>query len=300
VKARALLAGEWLLAMLVRAMFLVMRGMGSRIGPSIGAAVARGIGPFTPTQRIVLGNLRLAFPEHDEAWITATAREAWDNLGRTACEYVHLPAILAGTTPEKLGPRLEADAATEARFQQLRREGRPVLVFGAHLANWELPAVVAHAIDQNAAILYRTPNNRFIAAYVTAKREPIMGRLIPAGIAAPIRMAEALDSGMNLGMLIDQRFGRGPQVPFFGHPVAANPFLARLAGRFDAPVYGMRAIRLPHGRFRIMLEGPFELPRDSRGKIDVPAATAFLNQVIEGWVREHPGQWLWMHRRWRG
>lgn len=299
MSARARRAAEWALAMLVRGLLLVMRLMGSRFGPAVGAAVARNIGPFTGTQRIVLGNLRLAFPEHDEAWIAATAREAWDNLGRTACEYVHLPAILAGTTPEKLGPRLEADAQSEARFLGLQEAGRPVLVFGAHLANWELPAVVAHAIAANAAILYRTPNNPFIAADVTAMREPIMGRLIPAGLTAPIRMAEALDEGLNLGMLIDQRFGRGPLVPFFGRPVAANPFLARLARRFDAPVYGMRAIRLDGGRFRICLEGPFELPRDSQGRVAVEAATAMLNQVIEGWVREHPGQWLWMHRRWR-
>ncbi len=285
--------------MLVRGLFLVMRLMGGRFGPAVGATVARGIGPFTPTQRIVLGNLRLAFPERDEAGIQATARAAWDNLGRTACEYVHLPAILAGTTPDRLGPRLEADAQTEARFLALRDAGGPVLVFGAHLANWELPAAVAHAIASNAAILYRTPNNPFIAADVTAMRAPIMGRLIPAGMTAPIRMAEALDEGLNLGMLIDQRFGRGPLVPFFGRPVAANPFLARLARRFDLPVYGMRAIRLPRGRFRICLEGPFDLPRDSQGKVAVEQATAMLNEVIEGWVREHPGQWLWMHRRWR-
>ena len=86
--------------MLVRGMYLVMRAMGSRFGPAMGAAVARGIGPLTPTHRIALANLRLAFPERDEAWIAATAREAWDNLGRTACEYVHLPAIMAGTTPQ--------------------------------------------------------------------------------------------------------------------------------------------------------------------------------------------------------
>ena len=286
--------------MLVRALFLFVRLLGSRAAPALGGFVARHIGPFTPTQRITLANLRLAFPEHDDAWHRATAREAWDNLGRTACEYVHLGNIFDGTLPQKPGARVEADAASVARFEQLRTEGRPALVFAAHLANWELPAVAAHAIGQNAAILYRTPNNRFIAADITAMREPIMGKLIPAGMTAPIRMAEALDGGLNLGMLIDQRFGRGPRVPFFGHPVAANPFAARLARRFEPPVYGMRAIRLPGGRFRIALEGPFELPRDAQGKVAVEEATAYLNQVIEGWIRENPGQWLWMHRRWRG
>ena len=280
-----------MLAWLTRALFALMRLLGPNLAPAIGGAVARTLGPFTPTQRIVLANLRLAFPDRDPAWHRTTARAAWDNLGRTSCEYVHLARLYS--------ERTERDPASLDRFAALEASGRPVLVFAAHLANWELPAVAAHAHGQRAAILYRTPNNRRIAADVAAMREPIMGRLIPAGMMAPIRMAEALDAGLNLGMLIDQRFGRGPRVPFFGHPVAANPFLARLARRFDPPVYGMRAIRLPGGRFRIMLEGPFDLPRDAAGKIDIEPATAFLNQVIEGWVREHPGQWLWMHRRWR-
>ncbi len=64
-------------------------------------------------------------------------------------------------------------------------------------------------------------------------------------------------------------------------------------------MFGLRAIRLGGARFRLELTEPLELPRDAAGKVDVEAATAILNRVVEGWVREHPGQWLWMHRRWR-
>jgi KDO2-lipid IV(A) lauroyltransferase len=60
-----------------------------------------------------------------------------------------------------------------------------------------------------------------------------------------------------------------------------------------------RAIRLPDGRFRLDLTEEIPMPRDAEGQIDVDAATQAMNTVIEGWVREHPGQWLWMHRRWR-
>jgi KDO2-lipid IV(A) lauroyltransferase len=154
-------------------------------------------------------------------------------------------------------------------------------------------------MGQRGVILYRTPNNRFIAEDIVRLRAPIMGELIPAGISAPIRMAAALDAGVSVGMLVDQRFGRGPVVPFFGKPAASNPFLARLARRFEAPVYGLRAIREPGHRFRLELIGPLELPRDASGKVDVEATTALVNRIIEGWIREHPGQWLWMHRRWR-
>ncbi len=116
---------------------------------------------------------------------------------------------------------------------------------------------------------------------------------------APVRMMEALDQGLHVGMLIDQRFSRGPQVPFMGRLTHSNPLLARMARRFDCPVHGARAIRLPGGRFRLELTEAVALPRDARGRVDVDAATAQLNRIVEGWVREHPGQWLWMHRRWR-
>jgi KDO2-lipid IV(A) lauroyltransferase len=173
------------------------------------------------------------------------------------------------------------------------------MVFAAHLANWELPAVAAQRHGLPAAALYRTPNNRAIARDILAMRRPVMGELIPASTAAPIRMMEALDAGLHLGMLVDQRFGRGPQVRFLGRTATANPLLARLARRFDCPVHGARAIRLPGNRFRLELTEAIALPRDARGVVDVDAATQAINDIIAGWIREHPGQWLWQHRRWR-
>ena len=286
--------GEWLVAWLSRQVFAALRLLGPDRASNLGAWLAPRIGRWLPHHRFALENLRLAFPEKSEPEREMIARQSWANLGRTVCEYPHLDVLYDGD-----GLRVESHDATKKRLTAMREAGQPVLIFGAHLANWELPAVIAHAFGQRAAILYRTPNNPFIAADIVKMREPIMGTLIPAGISAPIRMAEALDSGINLGMLVDQRFGRGPRVPFFGHPVAANPFIARLARRFEAPVHGIRAIRLPNNRFSLELTEALDLPRDAKGKVDTDAATAMINQVIEGWVREHPGQWLWMHRRWR-
>ncbi|WP_424814672.1 lipid A biosynthesis lauroyl acyltransferase [Roseococcus sp. YIM B11640] len=286
--------GEWLLAQLVRLIFALLRALGPDRASNLGAWVTPRLGVWTRNHKHTMDNLRLAYPEKTEAERLEIAKEAWANLGRTACEYPHLEALF-----DVANGRVEADEDSKRRFEEIRVSGKPVLVFAAHLANWELPAVAAFKLGQPAAILYRTPNNRFIAADIVAMREPIMGQLIPAGIAAPIRMADALDRGLTLGMLIDQRFGRGPRVPFFGHPVAANPFLARLARRFGTPVHGLRAVRLPGNRFRLELTPALDLPRDAKGQVDVEASTAMVNGIIEGWVREHPGQWLWMHRRWR-
>lgn len=286
-------------AALVRAGFALLRALGPNLAPRLGGFVARSIGPLLPLQRGTLENIRHAFPELSAVGHRRIAWEAWDNLGRTACEYVHMEAIWDFDPEHPNTGRIDAPPAMIERFEALRLDGKPALIFGAHLGNWELPAIAAARHGLDAAVLYRTPNNPAVARDILVLRAGSMGLLIPAGIAAPIRMMEALDQGRHVGMLIDQRFGRGPRVPFMGRFAASNPLLARLARRFDCPVHGARTIRLPGGRFRMELTEAVHLPRDTAGRIDVDAATALLNRIVEGWVREHPGQWLWMHRRWR-
>lgn len=276
--------GEVILARLARLVFAGLRGLGLRRASALGGAVLRALGPWTPRQKRVLGNLALAFPERDAAWRAAVARDAWENLGRTACEYVHLAELAA---------QAELPPGTMQALARLRADPRPKLVMAAHLANWEVPAVIMHARGERSAIVYRTPNNARIAAMVRAMREPIMGRLIPATMAAPRTMHAMLKDGVSIGMLIDQHFSRGMRVAFMGADVLANPLVAQLAARHGVAVYGMRAQRLPGGGVRAVLEGPYDLPAD------LAAAVQAQNDIIARWVREAPGDWLWMHRRWR-
>ncbi len=260
-------------------------------------AVARRLGPLTPAHRIGQANLRAAFPDAEPAWIAATLRGAWENLGRVAGEYVHLGRLWDFDPDHPNAGRIETDAAP--LFYRLLDDGQPALCFAAHLGNWELPAVAAAAHGLPSAAVYRMPNNRAIAAEIERVRTPLMGQLIRTRAQAPLAMAAALQNGTHLGMLVDQRLSRGVDVTFFGQRCKANPTLARLARLFDCPVVGVRVVRLPGRRFRVDATGPLALPRDPQGKVDVPAATQAITEVIEGWIREHPDQWLWFHRRWR-
>jgi hypothetical protein len=116
-----------------------------------------------------------------------------------------------------------------------------------------------------------------------------MGVLVPAGMGAPLRLARALEAGQHIGMLVDQRFGRGPRVMFMGREAAANPLLAQLARRFDCPVHGARAIRLPGGRFRLELTEEIPLPRDAEGLIDINAATLVDPKGVIGTLKPAAG-----------
>ena len=100
-------------------------------------------------------------------------------------------------------------------------------------------------------------------------------------------------------MLVDQYQAGGVEVTFFGRRCRVNPIFARLARIFDAPIYGSRIIRLPHRRFRYDSVGPIEPVRDGSGRVDVAATMQMIMSIIEAWIREHPEQWLWLHRLWR-
>lgn len=262
-------------------------------------AVLRRVGPWLPQHRVGRENLRAAFPEKDAAWIEATLRGAWENLGRVAGEYVHLGRLWDFSLETAETGRVRANPATIALFDTLRDDGKPALVFAAHLGNWEFPALAAPAHHLPSAVVYRMPNNKAVAGRIAAIRSTLMGRLIRSRPEAVFEMASALDQGLHLGMLVDQHFSRGVEIQFFGRSCWANPTVARLARQFDCPVIGTRAIRLPGNRFQVDSVGPLDLPRDDAGKIDVQGATQMINTIIEGWIREHPEQWLWFHRRWR-
>jgi KDO2-lipid IV(A) lauroyltransferase len=258
--------------------------------------LARTIGPLLPVHRVGETNLRAAFPEKDDNWIKATLRGAWDNLGRVAGEYVHLREIWDFDPAHPERSRLRSDDLPV--LDALRDDGLPCLCFAAHLANWELPAVAAHKLGLPSAVLYRMPNNRAVADQIARIRGGLMGRLIRSRREAVFEMASALEAGEHLGMLVDQHFSRGPVVTFFGRKCRANPTLARLARQQECPVVGVRVIRLGGVRFEVKGE-MLELPRDADGQLDVDAATQAVASVVERWVREHPEQWLWFHRRWR-
>ena len=76
--------------------------------------------------------------------------------------------------------------------------------------------------------------------------------------------------------------------------------MPRLARQFGVEVYPARCIRLPGGRFRLQLFEKIELPRLETGKINIEASAQMLNDIVEGWIREYPDQWMWFHKRWKG
>lgn len=277
----------------------VTRGFDAEKTGDFFARITRTIGPWWPEHRVARANLVAAFPEKSPEEIDKILNGVWDNLGRIGAEFAHLDHIWRydPATPETNS--VEFTPQTEALFQQLKNDGKGALIFASHLGNWELPALAAATHGLDSGVLFRRPNIAAADRLIQELRSVNMGEMIANTHDAPIRIAGMLERGLHIGMLVDQHFGRGVDVMFFGRKAKANPLLARLVRRIDCPIHGVRVVRLANHRFRVDLTERIEPARDASGNVDIQGTMQRVTSVIEGWVREHPEQWLWLHRRWR-
>jgi KDO2-lipid IV(A) lauroyltransferase len=261
--------------------------------------ITRFIGPKLREQRIGRENLTAAFPEKSPEEIESILAGVWDNIGRLGAEFAHLDHIWDYDTAHPGNGRVEFGPRSAELYDRLRDDGKPALFFASHFGNWELPALAAAAHGLDAAILYRRPNIASADRIIQELRAVKMGTLIPAGRDAPYRLAEALQNGQHVAILVDQYFTNGVEVTFFGRKTKANPTLARLLRQIECPIHGVRIIRLPGHRFRAELSEEVPPVRDASGQIDIQGTMQAVTSVVEGWIREYPEQWLWLHRRWR-
>jgi len=263
------------------------------------AWLMRKVGPRMREHRIGRENLQAAFPEKSPAEIERILLGVWDNLGRVAGEFARLDQLWDYDRKRPNASRILSTPEVDARFDAMRDDGKPALVFASHLANWELPALAARGGGLEFAVLYRRLNMPAITDAVAKLRAGTMGTMIAGGPDAPFRIARALEAGQHVAMLVYQHYGLGPEVTFFGRRCRANPMLARLARHIDCPIYGTRAVRLPNNKLAVDIIGPIDVPRDPDGRVNVEGTMQTITSIVEGWVREHPEQWLWVHRRWR-
>ncbi|MGO9397077.1 MAG: lipid A biosynthesis lauroyl acyltransferase [Xanthobacteraceae bacterium] len=299
-RSRVQLFLDSIIGALVAGLLSAIKRLDRRRTANFIGALMRRIGPLLPEHRVGRENLRTAFPQKSEAEIERILGAVWDNLGRIAVEFAHLDefciADFGRQTPDVITYSLE----TKERYDGMAASGHAILGFAAHLANWELPAVVAKTLGTNSAILYRRPNIAAVSDIIVKMREPLMGELIPNGLAAPLQMARLARSGAHVGMLVDQHYTKGVEVIFFGRRCMANPLIAQLARQTGCPIHGLRVIRNPDGNSFVAEITEAVVPaRDAEGEIDLAGTMQAITSVVEGWVREYPEQWLWLHRRWR-
>jgi KDO2-lipid IV(A) lauroyltransferase len=208
-------------------------------------------------------------------------------------EYPHVPELVAA-------PREQVFASFDGveHLHAAAARGRGVLLMTGHFGNFELVgAAVAreHPVDFVVKPLSNPGAERWIAGL----RARAGVGVVPLG--AGLRAAfKALRAGRWLALLADQDARRhGVFVPYFGRLASTPEGPARLALATGAPIVFGVCLRAPDGRPALRIEPPYVAEGDARDAAAVREVTAWHTSRLEHWVRAHPEQWFWLHRRWK-
>ena len=273
-----------------QALFGFLRLLGVERASGLGGWLLRTLGPLTGTQKTVVRNLRIAFPDMPSDEREALALAQWDQTGRTFAEL----AVMDHLTPE--GGRVEVVGME--RLHALRDSGKPAVLISGHLANFEVMAAVIMASGVPCQVTYRAANNPYVDALIRQSRERYGIRLFaPKGDGTRELMA-GMKRGDSIALLVDQKYNQGPEVEFFGQPVNASPGAARLALKFDTVMLPLSVVRLPGVRFRVTAHEPIVVNQSDDKAADTLAGIQAANRFVEDRVKEHPVDWFWVHKRW--
>ena len=276
----------------MKALGLFPRRAARQVGAAF-AAVAYKL--RTPLRRAAMFNLNLAFPESSEGAREQILRGMIRQIGWMAGEFSQFPKYTAAN----ISQIVEIDGAEH--FDSAQRRGKGVLFLTGHMSAWEL-APFAHA-------LYGHPLHFLVRPVANARVDELINRYRCLSGNRPIeknRSARAilkvLADGGTVGILADTNTSleEGVFADFFGRPASTTSGLARIALRTGAAVIpGFLMWDAAQKKYRLQFGPALDLVRTGDEDSDVRQNTARFTAVIEAYVRRHPDQWLWVHKRWK-
>ena len=277
---------------ILKAVGLLPRRWAIRMGQTVGA-IAHAVLPHLG--RHAEANLRLAFPEMNEAERAQLKRGTFQNLGRLLGEVSQFPRLNRDNIESVV------QYVGLENYQHAVAAGRGVILLTGHIGAWEL-SVFAHSIyGHPMSFLARRVDNPLVEQLAERNRTRFGNRSIDKKNSVR-EVLKTLKAGGVVGILADLNASReeGVFCDFFGIPACTTAGVATLALRTGAVVLPGYILWDEAAQVhRLHFEPPVETINTGNRDQDVVVNTARYTKVIESIVRRHPDQWLWIHRRWR-
>jgi KDO2-lipid IV(A) lauroyltransferase len=273
-------------------MGLFPRGLARQIGASIGALAFVFLRRL---RRVGFRNLEIAFPGLSREEHTQILRSEYRNLGWLLAEFCQMRKY----TPENTRGFLRY--AGLQNYLEARQTGQGVLVLTGHLGAWELSSFYHSLMGYPMSMVIRRLDNELVDRLVNSVR-CLHGNKVVHKDDFARGLISAMRNGETVGILMDTNMTppQGLFVDFFGTQACTASGMARVALKTGAVVLpGFLLWEQSTQSYVLHFGAPLELIRSADNEADIVANTALFTRVLEDYVRRYPGQWLWLHRRWK-
>lgn len=289
-KSRLLVEAEYLP---LRALLSVLQTLPAFLSRALCRGLVRGLLACMPKRRkLIQSQIHESFPEGSNRLCKGIFGKSIDCLADGVAMFARIP----GMSDEEMDRLVVLHGAEH--IEAAYRQGRGMITFTAHYGCWELMAVYITRRYPRVSMLVRPLDNPRLDEMVAGVRGSGGGGVIDSRrvFKDGVRLLRA--NGI-LGVLVDQNFHKGGVfVDFFGRPAATStlvPVLARRTGCAVLPMHNYWS----EGKLHIVCEAPVPLSTDSDSSEAIAADTQRITSIVERWIRKDPGQWLWLHRRWK-
>ncbi len=254
-------------------------------------------------KKVALQNMEKAFPEASEKWRRRNLKRHYKHLALSLGEYLVLLR-----KPEKIHDYMKIERPGEGLLDCLRDNKKGAVILTAHMGNWEMLAAWLASQGYPMHAIVRRHEEKKTEAFVESARSTVGLHTISKN-EHMLKVLRLLKKGAFVGILGDQYAGpEGIPLPFFGHETScyfSPAALALMAGVPLVPVVSWRNAPFSH---HVRVEKPLFMPSEGKREEgnnnfsreeNIKLLTEAGNTILEEWIREHPEQWLWLHRRYR-
>ena len=276
-------------------LFCIFKIVGLKNASSLGSIIGKLAGPLFRSKDITKQNIKTGLGELDKKKETEIINGMWSNIGRTFAEYVFLKDFKFNKTNFD---HIKINGINYLNY--IKKNNESVIFYSAHFANFELMTMELDKFGIKCAAIYRPLNNFFLNPLMEYLRmKYICPNQIPKGLVGMREVISKVKDGYSIALMVDQRVGEGPRVPFFNKPAHTTTIPAQLALKYNCKLVPIFLERKENTNFEMTVHEPYKIQKTGNNDEDVKNITLKINQIIEKMIVKNPTQWIWSHNRWK-
>ncbi len=251
-------------------------------------------------KQVLMENLNIAFGrELNSKQKELIAKGFYSHLVRGFFENISMSWV----SIDKLKARIEVRGIDN--LMQAAKKKKGILLLTGHLGNWEMSPIagVLHFQEFRGRlhVLRRQLVNKQIEKILFNRYYAVGLDVIPKKNSLN-NVMQSLENNDTVAFIMDQysRPGKeGIEVPFFGKKAGTFKSLAVVARSSNAPILPTASWREPNGKHIMHIGKPIEWQAYDDPDEELFQNTLNFNRILEQFIRQHPDQWLWIHKRWK-